>query len=527
VQWLQETDRWASPKRDYKLTQTSRAGLLTGLPAFDLGIGLSVRPSITGGGGVPAPAASVERRLDASLDATQRVGANTLASLTVNTDFAETEVDQRRTNLTRFPLFFPEKRTFFLEGADIFDFGLGTGQDVMPFHSRRLGLLSGRQVPIDVGAKVNGRIGGTNFGALAVRSRSVDSLAPATTAGIIRIKQNVLGESSVGAIATVGDPLGRPRSWLVGTDFAYQTSHFRGDKNFGVGVWGLATDRDSLVGKKQAFGAKIDYPNDLWDASFTYKWVGDGFQPALGFVPQRGVQIYDFNVDFSPRPRNFLHVRKMSHELQVRAITGLDGQWTSYEVFTAPINWRFDSGDGIEFNVIPQGERFDEPFDVAKGIEIPGGAYHSVRYRLEGKLAAKRRVGGDVSWRFGNFYDGTLDQLKLTTSWKPNAALNIEVSGEHNTGRVSVGRFTKDRIGTRLRINVSPDLQFNSFIQYDNDSRSIGSNSRLRWTFRPVGDLFVIYNHNMNELLDTFDRHRGWAFASNELLVKLQYAFRY
>src|SRR5204863_5785967 len=137
--------------------------------------------------------------------------------------------------------FFPEKRTFFLEGADIFDFGLGLTShlDALPVFSRRIGLLAGEQVPITAGAKVNGRVGGTNFGALAVRTRNVDTLPTASTMAVVRVKQNVLTESSVGFIATSGDPLGRRNSWLVGPDLTYQTSHFRGDKNFLIGLWGL------------------------------------------------------------------------------------------------------------------------------------------------------------------------------------------------------------------------------------------------------------------------------------------------
>src|SRR5262245_60663054 len=170
IQRLLETDRWASPARQYQVTQTSRAGLLTGLPDFSQGLGLSVRPAVTAGGGVPAPSTDVEGDAQPSLDVTQRVGTNLLASLTVNTDFAETEVDTRRTNLTRFPLFFPEKRTFFLEGADTFSFGLGLGQDIIPFFSRRVGLVDGNEVPIIAGGKLNGQIGNTNVGGLIIRS---------------------------------------------------------------------------------------------------------------------------------------------------------------------------------------------------------------------------------------------------------------------------------------------------------------------------------------------------------------------
>src|SRR5262249_17965571 len=155
----------------YQITQTSRAGLLVGLPDFDLGAGLTVRPAVVGGGGLPSPDAKVEGDFQLSLDVNQRLGANVLASGTVNTDFAATEVDTRRTNLTRFPLFFPEKRTFFIEGADIFSFGLGLGQDLIPYFSRRIGLIDDQEVPVLAGGKVNGRIGNTNFGGVAIGTR--------------------------------------------------------------------------------------------------------------------------------------------------------------------------------------------------------------------------------------------------------------------------------------------------------------------------------------------------------------------
>ncbi len=539
IQRLQETDRWASPERDYMVTQTSRAGLLTDLPRFEFGLGLSVRPSVTGGGARDSPGASLRNRSHAAVDATQRLGPNTLASLTANTDFAETEVDTRRVNLTRFPLFFPEKRTFFLEGADIFEFGLGLGtssgeeSDLLPFFSRRIGLLSGREVPLRIGGKVNGRGGGTNFGALLVRTGDVDSLRSGNTLGVMRLKQNVLRESSIGMIATVGDPRGFGNAWVVGPDLTYQTSRFRGDKNFLVGVWGLGMDRDSLIGKKYAWGGKIDYPNDLWDLSLTYKWLGDAFQPSLGFVPRPGVQIVNLGMTFSPRPRRpiwtpfgRLHVRQMFHEFFPSLVTDLSGRWQSYEVFIAPVNWRLESGDRFEFNVVPTGERLVEPFEIADGVTIPVGSYHFNRYRLEGGLAAKRRFSGQATWWFGPFYDGHLHQFELTAAWRPSALFIVELSGERDVGRMPDGHFAHNLIGTRLRLNFSPDLQFTSFLQFDDQSDSFGTNTRLRWTFNPLGDLFVVYDHNLRTR-DPLTGQRQLAFASNQFLVKVQYAFRY
>ena len=520
IQRLLETNRWASAAQQYELTQTSRAGTLTGLPEFSLGRGISVRPSVTTGSGVPAPAASIEGEFQPSLDLSQRLGSNLLASVTVNTDFAETEVDTRRTNLTRFPLFFPEKRTFFLEGADIFSFGLGLDEDVIPFFSRRIGLVDNAEVPILAGAKLNGRVDRTNLGGLVVGTNDKqDVVDDEAVMAVGRVKQNIWSESSIGAIVTSGDPLGRSGSWLAGADVTYATSQWRGNRNFLVGIWGLATDRPGLGGDATAYGFKIDYPNDRWDMFLNYKRIGRDFDPSLGFVPRRGTYLISGQTNNRLRPAGG-PFQQLFHQFRPSVALDLAGRWESYEVFEAPINWRFRSGDRFEVNINPAGERLVDPFEVADGLFIPPGSYHWRRYRIEGGTAEKRRLYAQVTWWFGGFYDGTLDQIEWTGAWNPMPLITVEFTGERNVGDVSTGRFAQTLIGNRLRINVSPDLSVASYLQYDNESDSVGVNTRLRWTFTPVGDLFVVYNHNVRELLDR------WQLDSNQLLIKLQYTIR-
>ena len=192
----------------------------------------------------------------------------------------------------------------------------------------------------------------------------------------------------------------------------------------------------------------------------------------------------------------------------------------------APINWRLESGDRFEFNVVPAGERLTEPFEIEDGVVIPTGSYHWNRYRLEAGLAAKRRFSGQFTWWFGDFYTGKLDEYQVTASWKPSALFIMEMNGTRNVGRLAEGRFTQQVIGTRFRVNVSPDLQFNSYVQYDDESDSFGTNTRVRWTFTPAGDLFVVYNHNLRTL-DPLTRERQLRFTSNQLLAKVQYALQY
>ncbi|MGW8265687.1 MAG: DUF5916 domain-containing protein [Longimicrobiales bacterium] len=529
VERLQEVSRWSSPFRDARIAQTSRAGLLTDLPRFDTGVGLTVRPAFVTG-------AKRERRedgslgpwkgtLEPSLDVFQRLGQNATAMATVNTDFAETEVDTRKTNLTRFPLFFPEKRTFFLEGSDIFDFGIGMSShyqsDVVPFFSRRIGLYEGETVPLQAGGKVSGRVGNTNFGGLITHTAEVGGLVGSSTMGAFRLNQNVLEESTVGVIGTFGDPTGADGSYLVGVDATYQTSRFRGNKNFLVGAWGLVTDREGLAGDKTAFGAKIDYPNDIWDVALTYLRLGDGFDPALGFVPRQGIHKLTGGLNFRHYPESLDWMRTAYYELRPTVIWSLDGDWESYRIFMAPINWRLESGDRIEANINPEGERLEEPFEISDGVIIEPGSYHYTRYRLEWAMATKRMVSGQLTWWFGDFYDGTLDQIEAQVQFRPLELFIFDLTATRNVGDLKAGNFDQQVYGLRAMVNLSPDLQLTSFVQYDDESKELGTNTRLRWTFNPLGELFVVYNYNV---LDQLDR---WAMEASQLLVKVQYAVRW
>ena len=299
----------------------------------------------------------------------------------------------------------------------------------------------------------------------------------------------------------------------------YATSRFRGNKNLLVGAWALATDRAGLGTQATAHGFAFDYPNDLWDINFIYKRIGGDFDPSLGFVPRRAVQMFRAQANNRTRLARG-PLQQLFHQFQPFVATDLSGRWESYQVFMAPVNWRFRSGDRVEFNVNPTGERLGEPFAIS-GVPIPPGRYHWKRYRIEGGTAQKRRLYTQLTWWFGDFYNGELDQFEWTGAWNPTALLTVEFTGARNIGNLATGRFTQTLVGNRLRVNLSPDLSIASYVQYDTDSDTVGTNTRLRWTFRPVADLFVVYNHNVRSILER------WQMDSNQLLVKLQYAWRF
>jgi hypothetical protein len=547
---LQETSRWSGATRNYEVYQTSQSGTLTDLPHFDVGAGLSIRPAFVGRATRPSPAERTDTNGKLSFDVSKTLGSNLLSSLTVNTDFAETEVETRQVNLTRFPLFFPEKRSFFLAGADIFDFGLGLGEETLvPFFSRRIGLFGFVEdeqaaIPILAGGKVSGRMGETNLGALVVQTRRVDKLRlseedltlniPRTTMGAIRVKQNILEESSVGMIATFGDQQGRARSWLGGADFTYQTSGFMDEKNLLVGGWGLLNNRERLVGDKSAYGISVAYPNDLVDVNFSSTRIGDGFDPSLSFVARKGVHIWNLSAIFNPRPL-WPGVRELTQETNFKIFNTLNNStWSSYEFSSRPLDILFQSGDRFEFAVEPQGDRPIDTFSISDGADLSAGSYEWTRFVLGVTSAEKRRVNGRLSLETGDYYNGDLTTLDAGLTVRSTSFLTLEGSFEKNLGTVTtvvdegarekfaLTRLKETLIGVRVALNASSNLQVTSFTQYDTESRDFGSNNRLRWTFAPQGDLFVVYNHNMTRTL-----HHRWQFVSSELPVKVQYAWRF
>jgi hypothetical protein len=518
IQRLMEVDRWSGTSRDYKLGQTIHAGLLTDLPVFNLGIGLTPKVSVIGKAGRNA-GETANYKGKTSLDLIQKITPDITAQVTVNTDFAETEVDSRKTNLTRFALLYPEKRQFFLEGADIYDFGVGMGSDLIPFFSRQIGLYDGEEVPVRLGGKLNGKINKTNFGMLINQTGAVNENVGRSTMGAVRIKQNFLKESSIGMISTLGDPAGRHNSWTSGIDMTFKTSAFRKDKNFIVGVWGLMNDRDSLLGDKGAFGLRMSYPNDLWDISLAYTRIGDAFNPSLGFVPRPGVTNYSMDVSYKPRP-GIKNIRQFFFETHSVYITDLNNNWESYSVFTIPVNIRFESGDRLEFDIKPAGEFLKQPFEISKGVVIPIGKYQWLAYRAEFETASKRAINGLITYWFGGFYGGNLDQFILQTNWRILPSLILELNYERSIGHMPTGDFIWNLFGGRVQLNFSSNLNLSSYLQYDDQTKSLGSYSRLRWTFTPRGDLFVVYKYNMkNNIINP------WIFESNQLIMKFSYSF--
>ena len=519
IKRLQEHDRWASPRLDTWISNLAAAGELSGLAGLRQGRGLDIRPFVSGGERDGSGA------LKAGLDVFKSITASLTASLTVNTDFAETEVDARQINLTRFELFFPEKRTFFLEGAGVFDVaGLGSqNPDLIPFFSRTVGLLNGQEVPILFGLKASGRQAGLNVGLLDVQTRaSTLDEGPLSAQNLLalRVSRNLFEQSWVGAVATRGNPAGTGDNSLVGVDARFATSHWAGDKNLALNLYGLRTD-DGAAGKVDyAAGFELDYPNDLWNVQWSGKRIGRDFNAAMGFVPRTGIYTTDLYTAFQPRPGR-LGIRQFFFEIEPSLVTDLQGRVENWRVFTAPFNVRTESGEHLEWNYAPAFERLDAPFEIQPGVVIPLGSYRWTRFRAEVNTATKRPWVVDFAFRWGTFYDGSLRQYQPALTLKPSTHLAVVLQMERDEGKLPHGNFVTQLFSGRFDYNASPNVTWSNLVQYDSVSRILGFQTRLRWILRPGNDLFVVVS-------------RGWFRRDDDVYVpsfdrgsaKLQYTLR-
>jgi Domain of unknown function (DUF5916) len=518
----QEIDRWAAPRRNIWIGNLAEAGHLEGLADVRQGLGLDVRPYLSGGD------ENNDSDFDGGIDVFKNVTPNLNAAVTVNTDFAETEADIRQVNLTRFPLFFPEKRAFFLEGAGVFDVaGTANSTDILPFFSRRIGLLDDITVPILVGAKVSGRQSDYNIGLLNVETASLHD--PALEGGFVdrqnllalRVSRNLLQQSWIGGILTHGNPTGAGSNTLIGADARFATSTFRGDKNLTLELYALRTADEATSKSDGAGGFRLDYPNDTWDVALSWKQIGDSFAPALGFVPRVGIRKTTLGIAFQPRPKRW-GIRQFFFELRPEYITNLENRVENWRVFTAPFNVLTESGEHLEWNVIEEFEHLDAPFEIATGIVIPPGSYRWTRYRVEVNTATKRAWVVDFAWWYGGFYDGTLRQLEFGLTLKPNTHVSVSGRLERNDISVAQGQFDTRLVTLRGDYNFTPNVSWANLLQYDTESRIAGVQSRFRWILKPGNDLFIVLNRGWYREFDG-----SYSPSFNRESVKLQYTFRF
>jgi hypothetical protein len=520
----QEASTWASPLLDLKLYQVADAGSLEGLTGLEQGIGLDVRPSGIGGFDRQARENYGFKSVGSgSLDAFYRITPSLISSTTINTDFAETEVDAYQVNLTRFPLFLPEKRSFFLEDAGVFDFAPSDrwGNAFIGFYSRRIGLVNGQEVPIDIGEKVTGQVGRFEIGMLDVKTRDAN-VAPGRNLAVARVKYGFLDQSYVGVLFTNGDPTGMGTNRMVGADIRLFTSKFRHRKNLFATAYVAKTSTSGLRGHDNSYGWEFGYPNDQLFLRHSWQVIGEHYNPALGFVARPGSRQSDSW--FSARPRvRFWGLRQIYMELGNTSYFNLTyRQVESRRILMMPLKWIFNSGDQIAWNLTPLYERNFTPFEIHPGIVLPVGGYWYNRYDLSASTATKRPFSYALRLTWGPFYSGTNTDWRNTLTWRKNRHLTLSAGWEQWWVTLKEGQFRTSLAQGHVDYAFSPLLSLADYIQYDTNSHSVGIQSRLRWIVRPGNELFFVISHGWQQ--NVMNR---WEYAELKMRAKLQYTFRF
>lgn len=519
-----EVSYWPATTLDANKFQISDAGRITGLTNITQGIGLDIIPYITSGVSKkqelgPKPV------LDGGMDAFYHLTPSLSAAATINTDFAQTEVDEKQINLTRFSLFFPEKRDFFLDGANYFTFGI-TGDtenprstQMIPFFSRRIGLdTAGNPVAIKYGGKLTGKIGKWNLGLMHIKDNNLWNNTGYT---IGRISRNLGKQSSIGLIGTNGNAFSDIDNSLAGIDLRLSSSEIAGNKNLTYNVYGLKSFTKGLAGNDFSFGTEISYPNDFLNFRAGYMQIGENFTAGLGFIPRRNIRDFYGSFSMGPRPKN-------SPVLQVKS--GLKYDFISdlknggLETSLIDLNLSdiiFLSGDIISLLSQFQFEDLSTDFNILGNFTIPSGKYSFWRHSLTFTSAKRRSFWAATRIGFGNFYSGKRTDWLIQAGYKVIVPLFIGMESDRKWVDLPVGDFITQIYRVNLNFLFSPNLSWYNYAQYENQSGNIGWQSRFQWIIKPGREIFLTFN---SPLIDPLERFSPEVY---EARVKVKYTIRF
>lgn len=499
------------------ITRVSQAATLVGLEAPASRFNLELKPYALGKMETDLNATQPFRNhpsADAGIDAKYTFRNGLVADLTVNTDFAQVEDDEQQVNLTRFGLFFPERREFFLEGAGIFSFGgaslsprfggpgaMGANTPIL-FYSRRIGLHEGddgaASVPVLGGGRLTGRTGAYSLGVLNVQQREDVVLgSPATNFTVVRVKRDILAQSSVGAIVTNRSRGmdGSGGSQALGLDAAFT---FHRDVN--VNAYYARTRADGQTSDAASYRASFDYTGDRYGFQAEHLTVEKNFNPELGFMRREDFRMYSVQGRFSPRPRHSTTVRKFQLEPGFERFTDSAGRLES-EQWRVQTGVEFQNGDRVGLDVSHSYEFLDESFEIGSGVVLPVGGYRFSEVSADYQLGPQRRVNGWITAGGGQFYDGSRLEAGYRGRVEVSPALSVEPGLSLNRIALPGGTFTTKLVTARTTYALSPRMAVSALVQYNSAANVIGANLRFRWEFRPGSDFFVVYNEGRDTTL--------------------------
>jgi hypothetical protein len=502
------------------LMQVSLNATLVGIEAPSGGKNIELRPFAIGSVTSDVPAGISSRgKADAGLDVKVGVTPNLTADFTLNTDFAQVEVDEQQVNLTRFSLVFPEKRSFFLEGQGIFNFGTGAGQNVnaadVPslFFSRRIGLSPAQAVvPIRGGGRLTGRVGAYTIGLLNIQTAdAVDAGAVATNFSVVRLKRDVFRRSAIGVLYTersVSLAAGDGRSRTYGVDTAFS---FFNDLNAVAYV--AKTDTPGTSGANLSYRGQLNYAGDRYGAVLERLVIEQRFNPEVGFLRRPDLSKWAGTARFSPRPATIHRVRKYLYEGNGTYIKNNAGVVESKEgVGTFGLD--FNNGDTLRVAAVETYEFLARPFRIDPTVVIPVGVYTFATGRLSYTLGAQRRFAATATLERGSFYGGNKTTLSLSGGrLGVTNQLQVQPGISVNWVDLPFGAFTAQQLQARAVYTLSPRTFVAALAQYNSSANVISTNLRLRWEYRPGSELFVVYTDERDSRTSGFPDLTNRAFV--------------
>ena len=441
------------------------------------------------------------------------------ADFTVNTDFAQVEADRARINLTRFSLYYPEKREFFLEGANIFRFGGHTSQI---FYSRRIGLSEqGEEIPILGGARLTGRAGKYSVGLLNIQTARKGE-TPTTNYSVARVQRDFLAQSKFGFIATQKYiPKTGYSNRAFGADVNLYFTNFLGNKNLAIYSFVAGTQTPGIHKNNMAYRVLIDYPNDLIDSYAYFYAIDPEFNPEIGFIRRKGIRQGGGAFRFTPRPHRWGIRKFVFKPIDFDYTTDLSGQMESFEYELRPLGFSTVARDYFEFNLQRSFERLDEPFNIYADIVIPPGSYWFNHTEIQYQTNPGRFLSGGLFLNWGDFYTGKRTVLSTESLAKFNAHFSVSLDFTWNDIRLREGNFRTQEWGSRIRYAFSTLLDTRAFIQWNNEDQELNLNFRLHWIPNLGSHFYLVYNHLLsteNKTLQTENR---------TLILKLNYLLRW
>ena len=496
-------------------------GVMAGMRGVKPGRGLDVVPSAILNERKDFVLGQSDSELKPSLDVFYRFTPSLTGALTFNTDFSATEVDGRQVNLTRFSLFFPEKRDFFLEDAGIFEFAELT-RNGRPFFSRTIGLSSeGAPVDLVAGAKLTGTAGPWTMGFVGVRQDDFGNLA-ASDLAVGRVYRRVLDQSTLGGIFTYGDPASNQSNKLVGFDFNFRNTNWIPERAIESEVWFQQSDSEGISGNDSAFGASIRYPNDQLDLRLNFAEIQENFNPAMGFVNRSGIRSYSGRARYRWRfPERWVSTYRLS--LIAEEISARDGGLQSRSTALELLEFQSRPGDFFKGYLRREEEVLVNPFNLLGRLTIPVGRYRFDRYGARLTTAGFRAIDGTIGFERGEFFDGDRRDWNTSISINPNRHLLAELSYQINAIDLPTGSFTARIMGLKLNAAFNVRWAWLNFLQWDNVSNRLGLNSRLRYIPKLGQEFFLVLNY---DFLDT-TASRDFESALRDTTLKLSYTFRY